>query len=69
MFELSNYNIPREISHLSSFCFAYTTALYYYVLTSISYCTHARAITDNIDHGKIGLPKQRSRAQPETVQG
>ena len=36
---------------------------------SISYRTHARAITDIIDRGKIRLPEQWLRAQPETVRG
>ena len=35
----------------------------------ISYCTHTRTITDITDGGKVGLPEQRSRAQPETVRG
>ena len=33
---------------------------------SISYCPHARALTDINDRGKVELPK---RAQPETVRG
>ena len=36
---------------------------------SISYCPHARALTDINDRGKVELPEQRSRAQPETVRG
>ena len=36
---------------------------------SISYCPHVRALTDINDRGKVELPEQRSRAQPETVQG
>ena len=36
---------------------------------SISYCTHTRAITDIVDRRKVVLSKQRSRAQPEIVQG
>ena len=35
----------------------------------ISYCPHARALTDINDRGKVELPEQRSRAQPETVRG
>ena len=38
-------------------------------VTSISYCPHARALTDINDRGKVELPEQRSRAQPETVRG
>ena len=41
----------------------------YFVLLSISYCPHARALTDINDRGKVELPEQRSRAQPETVRG
>ena len=39
------------------------------MVLSISYCTHAKAITDIINRGKVGLPEQRSRAQPEIVRG
>ena len=35
-------------------------------MISISYCPHARALTDINDRGKV---EQRSRAQPETVRG
>ena len=35
----------------------------------VHYYTHVRAITDIIDHGKVGLPEQQLRAQPETVRG
>ena len=38
-------------------------------MLSTSYCPHARALTDINDCGKVGLPEQRSRAQPETVRG
>ena len=41
----------------------------YQTIISISYCTHTRALTDINDRGKVELPKQRSRAQPETVRG
>ena len=36
---------------------------------SVSYCPHARALTYINDRGKVELPEQRSRAQPETVRG
>ena len=38
-------------------------------LICISYCPHARALTDINDRGKVELLEQRSRVQPETVRG